>query len=437
MINLTKRIKNFNLIYNMLSETFYGKCELKFEMSKVYEKYLKKIINSKSEKEYYLLLAEFLRLFDDGHTDINFSKKILNKIGYLPFSLYNVKGSYYIGDTIEELKHLKFEKIKSINGISFTKLKKICSRYIHSVEGFLYRGKFEKFLPFFLKKRNNVMIINDNKFKFDLLKEKQNFNNIYIKPKDGFVKISSNFNEIYITNDNILYVYIDTFNNVDKTNELVDILKKQEKLKAVILDVRNNEGGMTLNAEKIASFFIKGKFKALNKKTRISNALDLASARLYNLTPQKAAEYISKGITTKEKINKSIKILNGDNFECYSNEFGGNNKFYFDCDCYILTSRYTVSAGDDFVAMFKANNVGLIVGDITYGSTGTPYTLKLDDGSIARSCTVKCSLIDDTEFINIGIKPHVCISNSIKDYRKNNDKVLNYVLNKIKEKYGK
>lgn len=433
MLNLQKRIENFSLIWKTISEVFYAKSKLKYDLDEVYSRYLKKIINVKTDKDYYLLLAEFVTLLNDGHTDFNFPKNLMDKIGYLPFTLVNIGGVYYINDTIDDLKIFKFKEIIQLNNIPFRNILRTCFRHIHNVNGFAYTGRIEKILPFYLKKKNNKIFFDDGTIcKFNLLNEKKNFNNnIILKSSKNYEKVETKLNHILKFENDILYIYLDTFNNISKIDECVEILKKQKNLKAVIIDVRNNEGGMSINSAKIASLFINGKFSALNKKTRYNSAIKLASSSQYKLSKERTEEYIKNGITTREKVQDCLNILNGASFESYNDEYALNDRKILNCKCYILTSKYTISAAEDFVAMFKSNNIGVIVGDNTYGSTGTPYVLKLSDGSSARICTVKCSLLNGTEFINKGIEPDIYHTNSIKNYRLNNDKTLDFVIDLI------
>lgn len=76
----------------------------------------------------------------------------------------------------------------------------------------------------------------------------------------------------------------------------------------------------------------------------------------------------------------------------------------------VLTSRRTISAAEDIVAMFKSNDRAALIGEPTCGTTGTPLLLRLSIGGMARICSVRYALLDGTEFIGRGIAPHVAVS---------------------------
>ena len=76
----------------------------------------------------------------------------------------------------------------------------------------------------------------------------------------------------------------------------------------------------------------------------------------------------------------------------------------------VLTSRRTISAAEDIVAMFKSNDRAALIGEPTCGTTGTPLLLRLSMGGMARICSVRYALLDGTEFIGRGIAPHVAVS---------------------------
>lgn len=432
MISIFRRVEEFSLIYKTAQEVFYGVKNLPFNLNSEYSKFLKKVINAKTEKDYYLLICEFVNKLNDGHTDVNIPKTFLNKIGYLPFKLICINNNYFICDTICNLESCKFEKIKKINNIPFKNLVKKCFKYIHSINGFSYFNRLEKLMPLFLQKKNNVLMLeNGQKFKFNLLSEKPEFNLPKLSSKNQFKKLEANNLELLEFENRIFYVKLDTFNNLQIITECCEKLKALKNPNYIILDIRNNEGGMTKNAEKLANLFIKGEYSACKKFTRKNVGITLASASQYNLNKSKIEEWIKNGITTKEILEENLGVLKGTVLEEYTDSFGKEPRQTLNCKCVILTSKYTISAAEDFTAMFKSNKIGTIVGENTYGSTGTPYVLKFDSGLSARICSVYYKLKNDEEFINKGIKPDIYLKNTLKHYKCGTDFVLDSTLDLI------
>jgi len=287
-------------------------------------------------------------------------------------------------------------------------------------------------MPLFLQKKNNVLILeNGQKFKFNLLSEKPEFNLPKLSSKKQFKKLEANNLELLEFENRIFYVKLDTFNNSQIITECCEKLKALKNPNYIILDIRNNEGGMTKNAEKLANLFIKGEYSACKKFTRKNVGITLASASQYNLNKSKIEEWIKNGITTKEIVEENLGVLNGTVLEEYTDSFGKEPRQTLNCKCVILTSKYTISAAEDFTAMFKSNKIGTIVGENTYGSTGTPYVLKFDSGLSACICSVYYKLKNDEEFINKGIKPDIYLKNTLKHYKMGKDFVLDSTLDLI------
>lgn len=179
-----------------------------------------------------------------------------------------------------------------------------------------------------------------------------------------------------ISEEGILEIKINEFMS-DYSEMIRGLLLEYPNIKEVVLDVRDNIGGNTHYAAKVAELFISGTFHGCRKWTRVY---------------------------------RELKILAGLNFEEYTDSFGfDDNVAIYDGPMKILISHNTISAAEDFTAMFKSNHRAVIVGEATYGSTGTPYIIKLRCGGHAQCVSVGYRLLDGTEFIGIGIKPEAYV----------------------------
>lgn len=116
--------------------------------------------------------------------------------------------------------------------------------------------------------------------------------------------------------------------------------------------------------------------------------------------------YLEEGLMTQEDIQNDLRILAGTCYEEYTDHFGSaENIALYHGPIEILISHKTMSAAEDFVAMFRSNYRAVIKGEATFGSTGTPYHIKLRCGGRAQVVSVGYRLIDGTEFIGVGIQP--------------------------------
>jgi C-terminal processing protease CtpA/Prc len=76
---------------------------------------------------------------------------------------------------------------------------------------------------------------------------------------------------------------------------------------------------------------------------------------------------------------------------------------------YILTSKRTFSAAEDFLIYLNYSKNVTRIGQTTGGSSGQPLQFDLFRGVSARVCAKADEFPDGTEFINIGIKPQIAV----------------------------
>ena len=108
----------------------------------------------------------------------------------------------------------------------------------------------------------------------------------------------------------------------------------------------------------------------------------------------------------EEDITDAKKVMTRTKYETYTDTYGSEDHIaLYNGPLQILISKGTMSAAEDFTAMFKSSRRGMLIGESTFGSTGTPYMIKLRCGGRAQVVSVGYRLLDGTEFIGCGIKP--------------------------------
>lgn len=208
--------------------------------------------------------------------------------------------------------------------------------------------------------------------------------------------------------DGILTIKLNEFLH-DHTSYVKNLLEKTKNVALVRLDIRDNIGGNTYYAANVASLFISGVFESCQKWTQIRNAVDTAGAsQIVRYSEARIQQYIKDGLLTEESVADAKKIMNHTNYEWYTSSHGiENRKAIYDGPLQILISKKTLSAAEDFAAMFKSAHRAPLVGEATYGSTGTPCTIPLRCGGHAQVVSVGYRLLDGTEFISTGIQPDI------------------------------
>jgi Periplasmic protease len=204
---------------------------------------------------------------------------------------------------------------------------------------------------------------------------------------DWFEKYPENFNEEIQQNyigtnyriasgmkyvmlpDSIGYIYYSSFTSMVSNLSLDYILAYFGNTKGIIFDIRNNTGGAITNVDAIVSRFTKEK-------------------------------YLSGYIRHKTGPGHN------DFSDLYPFYVEPSNRIHYDKPVAVLTNRHTFSAANNFVSVIKELPQVTIIGDITGGGSGLPFSSELPNGwSIRFSASpLYDSEKNQTEF---GITPDI------------------------------
>lgn len=422
-----EKIADLSVLWKQASLVFPFFDRRPADFEEAYRVYLAKVLDTKSDGDFHLVMAEFINLLGDGHTDYTPPESLMKELGSLPFSLRYVQGGYCVR-AIKAGGELHLgAQIRSINGKEIQQwIGELC-RYSYHVDDFISRPNL--FLPFLLKKTGNHMETTEGTYCFDLEMTAPDMIEIE-KPRvsRSHMRIPSEKLEIRIYEDRILYVRMDDFLYRGAAEEIAAVLRARSDFAGVILDVRNNIGGMTKFAASVAELFISGEFHSLRKHTRKMTGADLASAGQLLLM----SEEDRKKWCDEEELERCRRVSGGTYYNEWVDTVGvPEQQAIYTGPCVILTSRYTVSAAEDFVAMFRSTERGIVMGESTQGTTGTPLLLRLSGGGRARICSIGNRLMDGTEFIGIGIQPDLFKQQSVRAYAAGEDTVLEAALSRF------
>ena len=180
------------------------------------------------------------------------------------------------------------------------------------------------------------------------------------------------FNTVTSTllDNNVVLLKIGSFIPEDTSKRVKEELKKYPSAKGLILDLRNNSGGLLHNAVEIADMFL------------------------------------SKG-----------KIVSTSNHTFIKNEFANSSQI-FDLPMVVLVNKYSASASEIVTSALKENNRAHVIGERTFGKGLVQEIIKLPDDS-ALHVTIAVYLTPDGNYINKkGIIPDEVIYNSQKQLEK-------------------
>ncbi|WP_353123240.1 S41 family peptidase [Dysgonomonas capnocytophagoides] len=189
-----------------------------------------------------------------------------------------------------------------------------------------------------------------------------------------------------ILNDNIGYIYYGSFSSGVGEANLDQILSRMAICNGIIIDVRDNGGGLISNAEKIASRFFE-------QKTQVGYIM-YKTGKGHNSFSNPYPRYISPS----SRVRYQKKVV-------------------------VVTNRSCYSAANDFVnAMTYAPNV-TIIGDKTGGGSGLPFSSELVNGWSVRFSSSPM-LNAAKEHIEFGIDPDIKVDMTNDDMSRGLDTIL-------------
>ena len=199
--------------------------------------------------------------------------------------------------------------------------------------------------------------------------------------------------------DSIGYAYVESFANGFGTDNLSVMMMNMKDCKGLILDIRNNGGGMLTAAEKLASSFTKEKIHCgyIQHKTGKGH-YDFSKPEKLYLEPGEGAIWLRPVV--------------------------------------VLTNRGVYSAANHFVMLMRELPHVAILGDRTGGGSGMPLNSTLPNGWGVRfsACPILDAQGNHTEF---GIEPDIKVDISSEDWNRGSDTMIEEAKQAIFEYYDK
>ncbi len=383
-------------------------------------------------KDFLYLLYRGAAFFGDGHTSIS-TKYGVNEqnsldSGFLPFILRYRGGRFHVGKSFDTAFKNHFDDvIISINGrppeMFFRPILDCCSGEEMSFRIF----RFLKNQPFFFSMTGLLKPSENLKVKLSGGREiatkaisAKDFLNLWEK------RTYKKQNKIifhFFDGGKIGYFYLPEFkNNFSFRKEIKDIFNQivSKGSKALIIDIRGNEGGNSSLGEYIASFITRKRIESFSgmdakfSKEVVSSYFPTFPSELENITQ----EY-----TEKPYYPEKQSVL-----------FKGR--------VYLLIDNGVFSSASAFSAMMKDFHLAKLIGYETGGrpsSFGDVLPLKLPYSCIYFGVSWKKFYRPNytPENFRHGVIPDVMLNDKLLEkYKKKRDPFLSFVLNYVKEEIG-
>ena len=201
------------------------------------------------------------------------------------------------------------------------------------------------------------------------------------------IEVKSVDSEIKGKNKNLGYIRLRSFNeNSDKQFlEIVKKFKKDPKIEGYIIDLRNNPGGLLVQAINITDFFLED------------------------------GEIVS---TKGRKVSETRKF-----FAKKGDEINGKPLI-------VLINNGSASASEIFAGALKDHKRAIILGENSYGKGSVQSVIPLNNGGGMRLTISKYYLPSGASISEVGVTPDIEIEEEDNDFRINskNDNQLNYAL---------
>ncbi|MFW6104864.1 MAG: S41 family peptidase [Candidatus Bipolaricaulota bacterium] len=385
-----------------------------------------------SRVELYRLLAPFVALFQDGHTNLSINQEFLhyadNGGRIIPLMVSVNNGKLITAGNLSREDPSPGEELLSVNGKDAREIYNQITAVIGAKRQAFVEAKASRSFPIYLWALYGF----SDSFEISYRTEDGEQKTVrlqgisvanYRERKDAKLgKYELNWDLSFPGND-VGLLTINTFaGNLESefkkfTDNSFRKIEKQE-VDHLIIDLRENGGGSTKLSDYLYRFVSEKPFRTF------------AEVRVKYSDPVLEKKKIFNPITWFK-----VKVL-GDQIIVNKNEYKNppRTKYRFDGELFLLTGRMTFSTAADFAALIKDLDAGTIVGEETGGlasTYGDIFQLNLPNSGLTVGISYKYFLrpagFDDGQ----GVIPDIFLAtNPVRRYQ-GEDVVLSHLLEKI------
>lgn len=378
------RMLGLSRLWSAVSRNFVFMNRVKISWDSLYVDNMKRMYDAKDRDECFLILQRMAAQLHDGHTFVYGASPFRE---YVPFTTVYIGGRVYVDKVLsrdmEKQGLRRGMELVSVNGESAVEYgSKHVMPYVSSSttqwtlnQTYCGRG--------LLKGKKN------DTFAMDFRSDEGQLRLTYVLGSGGEdVDDSEPVMRLEVMKGNIGYLRISDFMADDFTQTFDRLYNKISATSALIIDIRDNSGGNSNNADYVVRHLITDSVRT----NSWSSPVYIPAFASWNMRHDdfRSKKAYVRAVTDKEVYTKPVVLLvNGGTF----------------------------SAAEDFCSIFKSSGRGLIMGTRTGGSTGNGVRVTLIPGhSYANICSKHDVMPDGTEFVGIGIVPDVEVEETYDSY---------------------
>lgn len=371
------------------------------QLDNKYKEVEKKLKKCDNYKDLYFLHLELIASIKDNHSFLYISEELSKNIGYLPLEFLLEDGNIYIkGVGFENTNLKKGAKLIKYENLYVEDLLEELEKYSNSTKEESIAENINLIRIGNLGEDIKLTFLNsDGSTQVEKIKFMENYSVSIKLPK----------NLIY--NDEIFCLYESNGMKVLKINNFKDdnfkqsffdnVLPLLENTDEIIIDVRDNSGGDASNGLLVLNCISDYKEYYNYDFIYRKNLLDL-SEQYKSRKGEESADEVIQGIENlnikKDDFYKT-NLINSELIRLENQRQAVNIK-----SIYILSSKNTVSAGEDFIFYSKQNPSIKIIGEKTKGATGQVFKFNLTNKNSFFLTLYKCET-QNKPVNNLGIEP--------------------------------
>lgn len=391
-VPVDKRVFTSSKVYSLLQlYSLHGKAEAALDFDSSYGNYIHKILVTDDHLQFDLATVEFVAQLHNSHTffwDTPLDKSNKEPLGFYALPL---EGQWVVQTSF--LRDLKQgDIISKINDTAIESFFLQQRKYISASSIAAQRRNFF-LLPYLFPEQFTLKLESGGQ----VVVNRTSSSDLPQKTEGRWLKQG-------IT----AYIRIPSFFHPDFEATTLHYLQQFHRAKVLIIDVRNNPGGIPPG--RLIRALMDRPYRGWLQVT--TRAVGCAPNQLEATQEPIGDSQETRNLTQLAQNNKPIAPS--------QNAFRGRLILLVDGGC--------VSACEDFIEPSKDSGRAMLVGETTQGSAGVPLFYDFHNGMTLRIAYKRNYLPDGSEFEGVGIKPDVEVDTTIDDLKNGRDPVLEKAL---------